>query len=271
MTFSTKFVLLQQEAYLARGSLSVGLTQLRNAAFPDKATFYSGFFNTAIALERVMKLIVVTDHMIRNSYTTPTKAQLKAYGHDLVSLYTSCVTAAATHGVNNVTMPQPLTPEREILEFFSEFATHARYYNLDALSTLPQNYAEPLARWERVLNSVLATDAPPSKVNELRAQASALHSVMKDSIHAIQHGMDGSLLPLEQVFSLPMMHSLATPYAMVRLFNILTPLLETVSKLGHIGFYGSPRTSGPHVPVLSEFFVHFGGSAAEIRRKKRWP
>lgn len=271
MTFSAKFVLLQQEAFLARGSLSVGLTELRNAAFPDKATFYSGFFNTSIALERIMKLVVITDHMLRNAYATPTKTELKAYGHDLVSLYSSCVNAAAAHGLKNVTMPQPLSLEREVLEFFSEFAKYARYYNLDALSTPPQNYQEPLARWERVLNMVLTTDAPPAKVQKLRSQASALHAMMKDSVRAIQHGMGGKLLPLEQVFRSPVMHSLATPYAMVRLFNVLTPLLKTVCELGHHGFYGSPRELGPQVPVFSEFFVHFGGNPAEIRRKKRWP
>lgn len=188
-----------------------------------------------------------------------------------MSLYASCVAVAAAHGVKNVAMPQPPSLEREVLDFFSEFATYARYYNLDALSTRPQNYVDPLARWERVLNRVLATDAPAARVNQFRAQARALHSAMEGSVRAIQHGMDGSLLPLEQVFSLPMMHSLATPYTMVRLFNILTPLLETVGELGHIGFYGSPRASGPHVPIFSEFFVHFGGSPAEIRRKKRWP
>ena len=38
-TFSATFVLLQQEAYLTRGTLGAGLTALRNATFPDKATF----------------------------------------------------------------------------------------------------------------------------------------------------------------------------------------------------------------------------------------
>ena len=59
MIFSPTFILLQQEAYLARGTLSAGLTAMRNATFPDKEAFYSGFFNTSIALERIMKLIVV--------------------------------------------------------------------------------------------------------------------------------------------------------------------------------------------------------------------
>lgn len=269
--FGSQFVLLQQEAYIARGSLSVGLTQLRNAALPDKSAFYSGFFNTSIALERLMKIVVVTDHMLLNSYETPTRKELRAYGHDLVTLYASCVAIAARHGIPNVAMPQALTPEREILEFFGEFATRARYFNLDALSTKSQAYADPLSRWERVLNAVLATDVPAAKVKSASNEARALHLAMKDSVRAMQHGLDGSLLSLEQVFNLPRMHSLATPYAMVRLFNVIGPLLDTAGALGHAGFYGSPRAGGPLVPMFSDFFMDFGGSAAEIRRKKRWP
>ena len=111
MPFSPTFVLLSQEAYLTQGSLSVGLTALRNAKFPDKATFYSGFFNTSIAFERLMKLIVVTDHMIHHRFAVPSKAELKAYGHDLVSLYASCVAAAARAGVSNVTRSEEHTSE----------------------------------------------------------------------------------------------------------------------------------------------------------------
>lgn len=271
MPFSPTFVLLQQEAYLTRGSLSVGLTALRNAKFPDKATFYSGFFNTSIALERLMKLIVVTDHMLQNSFTVPSKAQLKAYGHDLISLYASCVSAASRAGVSGVIMPLAPTLERELLEFFSEFAKYARYYNLDTLASGSATYSDPLNRWGQVLQDVLNSDAPAPKVAAHLAQAHAIYQAMRGSVAAIQHGMDGTQLSLEQVFSLPAMHQLAVPYTMVRLFNIVRPLLDTVSELGHAGFYGSPRTIGPLVPVFSEFFVHFGGSAADIRRKKRWP
>lgn len=270
MPFSATFVLLQQEAYLARGSLSVGLTALRNATFPDKATFYSGFFNMSIALERVMKLIVITDHMIQNSYATPSKSQLMTYGHDLVALYASCVAAGSRAGRQH-TMPQAPSLEREVLEFFSEFAKYSRYYNLDALGTSPTSYGDPLARWGKVLNDVLEADAPKARVATHIAQAHALHEAMKANVRAIQHGMDGTLLPLEQVFSLPAMQALAVPYTMVRVFHVLQPLLDIVGELGHQGFYGSPRSSGPHVPVFSEFFVHFGGSNADIRRKKRWP
>lgn len=271
MPFPPTFVLLQQEAYLAHGSLSLGLTALRNATFPDKATFYSGFLNTSIALERVMKLAVVTDHMLQHAFSVPSKAELKAYGHDLVSLYTSCISVATRIGITNLSLPAAGSIEEKILNFLSEFATHSRYYNFDALRAAPTHYSDPLGGWEVILNDVLNLDVPKSKVKTELAHAKAMHELTGDYVHAIQHGMDGTLLPLEQVFTLPVKHALATPYAIVRVFRLLAPLLKIVDEAGRKGFYESPREVGPYVPLFGEFFVRFGGSDVEIRRKKRWP
>lgn len=271
MSFPPTFVLLQQEAFLAHGSLSTGLTALRNATFPDKSAFYSGFFNTSIAMERLMKLVVVTDHMLQHTFSVPSKSDLKLYGHDLVTLYSSCVTVAARQGIAGVLLPVPNSIESKILSFLSEFAKHSRYYNLDALATTPSSYSDPLAGWEAILNEVLNLDVPKLKLRTEVNKAMHMHNLMADSIHAIQHGMDGKLLPLEQVFTLPVKHALATPYTMVRVFRLLSPLLKIVDELGRKGFYESPRDIGPYVPLFGDFFVYFRGSDAEIRRKKRWP
>lgn len=271
MSFASTFVLLQQEAFLTHGSLSTGLTALRNATFPDKSPFYSGFFNTSIAMERLMKLVVVTDYMLQNAFSVPSKKDLRLYGHDLVTLYSSCVAVAAFHRIAGVVVPLPNSIESKILSFLSEFAEHSRYYNLDALATVPSSYNDPLAGWEAILNEVLNLDVPQLKIRTEVNKAMVTHNLMADSIHAIQHGMDGRLLPLEQVFTLPVKHALATPYTMVRVFRLLSPLLKVVDELGHKGFYGSPRNVGPYIPLLGEFFVYFRGSDFEIRRKKRWP
>jgi len=271
MSFPPTFVLLQQEAYLVHGSLSIGLTSLRNATFPDKATFYSGFFNTSIALERLMKLVVVTDHMLQHNFSVPSKVELKDYGHDLVTLYASCISVAERNGINGVLSPSCGSIEGKILNFLSEFAIHSRYYNLDALRATPTNYSDPLAGWEVILNEIVNHDVPKTKVKSELARATDKHELMGDYVYAIQHGMDGTLLPLEEVFTLPVKHALATPYVMVRVFRLLTPLLKIIDEVGNKGFYESPRDGGPYVPLFGAFFVYFGGSDAEIRRKKRWP
>lgn len=271
MTFSPTFVLLSQEAYLARSSLAGGLTSLRNATFPDKGAFYAGFFNTSIGLERVMKLIVVVDHMLQSNYVPPSKSQLKAYGHDLVALYASCVVAAQRIGLVAIHPPIIGSIEERILVFLSEFATWSRYYNLDSLKAAASSYSDPLGAWDQILESVLVTDVPGEKVARKLQQARAIHDLIADRVLALQHGMSGSLLSLPEVFSTPVRHELSVPYAMVRVFHLLTPLLQTLDRLGSLAFYGPPRPSSPQAPLFSEFFVNFRRTDAEIRRKKRWP
>lgn len=270
MPFSPSFVLIQQEAFLAQGSLSVGLTALRNAAFPDVATFYSGFFNTAVAFERVMKLIVVIDHMLQHNHTPPTIPELKRYGHNLKLLYASCIAAANRIGLK-INRPVANSLEERILLFLSEFATVSRYYNLDALLDTPGSHAEPLGAWESILDAVLIQDVPANKVRAQLARAQLLHSLFAENMTAIQHGMNGQLLSLPQVFSTPAKHGLAAPYAMVRVFNLLRPLLRTAEEFGRLAFYGSPQQPSRLAPLLHEFFCQFSGRDAEIRRKKRWP
>ena len=271
MSFPTSFILLQREAHLAQGTLSIGLTALRNAVFPDIPAVYSGFFNTSIALERVMKLIVVSDHMVMNAFAAPEKKELLGYGHDLVELYSSCAAVALRQNSTPFELPIRGSIECEILEFLSEFAKRSRYYNLDALSSSPQGYGNPLERWSKVLGDVLNADVPKGKISQALARIDAFSRAMEGYMHTIQHGMDGSRLTAEEVFRIPALQAMATPYAMVHVFRILTPLLETLARLGRRGFYDSPRTDGPRIPEFSEFFYAFGGSDAEIRRKKRWP
>ena len=271
MLFDPKFVLLQQEAYLAHGSLSAGFTALRNATFPNKANFYLGFFNTSIAFERIMKLIIITDHMLQNSFQPPNKVVLKRYGHDLVSLYGSCVSVATRMNISNVSVPASDSIENKILVFLSNFADGSRYHNLDSISSITNNRNDPLALWDEILKSILYSDVPKKKLNIELQKATQLSLLMACKVHAIQHGMDGKLLSTSQVFEFPAIHKLAVPYSMIRLFNLLTPLLKTLNELGQKGHYASVSTASPSVPLFSDFFVHFGGTPSQIRKKKRWP
>lgn len=269
MEFSPTFVLLQQEAYLAKGSLSIGLTALRNAVLPDKATFYTGFFNTSIAFERIMKLIVVIDHMLQHNGKPPNTTKLRSYGHNLQSLYSSCVDTGHRNGLL-VTPPTASSLEEKILKFLSEFNTTSRYYNLDALLVVPSSYNEPLSVWDSILDLVLVNDVPQKKMYRCMMQAQITHELIADYITAVQHGMNGKLLSVPEVFSVPAKHELTAPYAMVHIFNLLNPLLQIAATVGRLAFYGPPTRSTPLAPLLNEFFVHFSGSDAEIRRKKRW-
>ena len=90
--FPPSFLLLQQEGYLIRSCLALGLTELRNAHVHNKGSFYTALFNLSVGLERLLKAIVIIDHMLNNGLSVPTKKQLQAYGHNIIELYDACET-----------------------------------------------------------------------------------------------------------------------------------------------------------------------------------
>ena len=83
-----KFHLLCQEAHLAKNALLSGFDLLLQANLDqDKDGYiYSGLFNLTIGAERLMKLIVVCDFMLKNDYGPPPRDLLqKKFNHDLNS------------------------------------------------------------------------------------------------------------------------------------------------------------------------------------------
>ncbi|HWW99803.1 hypothetical protein [Collimonas sp.] len=273
MTFGPTFSALQNEGFLAQGCLAAGLTALRNAQFPDKATFYTGFFQLSTALERVLKLVLIIEHMRKNSFSPPSKEKIERPGHNLVRLYNDCEPIASAIGVTSFVVPAIGSLEAQILNFLSEFAKKSRYYNLDSLASTPSGYGDPLVAWDAILSQVLEFDVPSQKRYRHEAQAKAIHDLIENSIYVQQHGMDGRLLSSENAFVLPAQHEIATPYAMVRVFAVIRPALSLLGEIARQACDYNLRTdrSAHHVPYMNEFFQLFDGSPAEIRRKKRWP
>ena len=97
-TFPTSFFLLQQEGYLISSCLGIGLTNLRSAHVHNKGAFYSALFNLSVGFERLMKALVIIEHMLNNDLSVPTKKQLKAYGHNIIDLYDCCASIAVSRG-----------------------------------------------------------------------------------------------------------------------------------------------------------------------------
>ncbi len=273
MSFGPAFAALQSEGFLAQGCLAAGLTALRNAQFPDKASFYTGFFQLSIALERVLKLVLIIEHMRNNRFRPPSKADIEHFRHNLVRLYQECEPVAVSIGVTSFQVPANGSLEENILNFLSEFATKSRYYNLDSLESTPSGYGDPLKAWDKILSNVLETDVPASKRHHRVTQAKAIHGLIEDSIHVLQHGMDGRLLSSEAAFVLPAEHEIAAPYVMVRVFAVIRPALSLLGELARRAFEDNLKIDRKthHVPLMHEFFQLFDGTAAEIRRKKRWP
>ncbi|RDL43015.1 hypothetical protein DN730_16040 [Marinomonas piezotolerans] len=129
---------LEQEAQLAQSLLTSGLQEIANADFCDysKGKFYGGAFQLSIGLERLFKLTVTLDHMLKNDFQAPTSKQLRSYGHNLVDLYQKQIELL---DVECEDIFAPETWEFQTIEILSEFAKETRYYNLDRIHDASQN------------------------------------------------------------------------------------------------------------------------------------
>src|SRR5215813_7068068 len=134
--FDRRFTLLAQECHLTRATLLSGFDQLLKANLYEEKDghFYSAFFNISIGMERLLKLALVTHHMLINDYRTPKISELKnEYGHKIEALYnkaTGLIPHYPRPGVSK-NAPELSQDDASIIDFFSEYAIGSRYFNLN--------------------------------------------------------------------------------------------------------------------------------------------
>jgi hypothetical protein len=113
--FTQKFTLLTQEAHLTKNSLLSGFDLLLRANyFQDKdGYFYSSFFHLTIGLERLMKLAVISDYMLKNGYTAPGDRYLRnELGHEIGTMYERMIALSTEYRHGAMQVPSAETDDR---------------------------------------------------------------------------------------------------------------------------------------------------------------
>lgn len=263
------FNLLEQEGYLISSCLTTGLTELRSANVHNKGAFYSALFNLSIGMERLLKAIIIMEHMLNNSLTTPTKRQLKSYGHNIIELYEICVKIGKLRGVNT---PPPLSSHaqaaREIMNLLNEFAQSARYHNLDALSK-SQTGVDPLSQWSSVLLNVLVSDVSKSQQEKIFTRAKLIAQNIDDITLTIMHDLDQNPMSTEQALAMPGLHDQAVKHIVLHIIKVLSPLRELISDISHAAYGLGEGT--PPFPQMQEFLEWIWDDRQYVLRKKKWP
>jgi hypothetical protein len=273
MPFPDSFLLLQQEGYLIRTCLAQGLTLLRSANLDEKGHYYGAFFGLSIGLERLLKVIIILDHMARHELVPPGRATLKKYSHNVVELLSVAQSITPARPGQPLNAIVPGTVEFEIVRHLGEFAESCgRYANLDALASgRPQS--DPLAAWKRLIERILEEDVPPRAKERARQEAAALVDALSGGVKAIAHDLDREPLSLRQWFESPRMAELAACRAVVRVLRILCPLKELLGLVG-TRVHVETQLRGlrePVVPFLEEFLDFVVDDERISLKKKRWP
>ncbi|CAN7160413.1 hypothetical protein LJR022_000140 [Paraburkholderia hospita] len=260
-SFPASFLLLQQEGHLISSCLTTGLTELRSAHVHNKGAFYSALFNLSIGFERLLKAVVIIDHMLKNRLTVPTRKQLKHYGHDIRQLYDSCAVIPYEDGQK---LPQfdDLPPiAKEIVILLSDFGQTTRYHNLDALSASTTGQ-DPLIHFNRILELILQRDVHVGTKARLARTASEISEAHSDNTLTIMQGLDKKALSTYQALSLPGLHEQAVKHAVLYVVRLLSPVRDLIEDL-------SRRTHG--VPQMQEFLEWLFDDRQYVLRKRKWP
>lgn len=266
--FPPSFLLLEQEGFLISACLGAGLTDLRSAHIHNKGAFYSSLFNLSIGIERLLKAIVIIEHIATNNLSVPTKKQLKNYGHNIEELYDQCVKIAKARGVA-VPDRNLLNPiQKEIISLLCDFAQTTRYHNLDALN--PSHVGrDPLDHWGQIVMAILEKDVSKAQKKKILSQSTLVASAIDDITITIMHGLDKTPLSTEEALALPGLHGQAAKYAVLHVVKILAPLRELTAELSHRAY--TFNTPEPVLPQMQEFIQWLWDDRQYVLRKKRWP
>jgi hypothetical protein len=162
--FPETFTLLQNEGYLMQGCFKSSLSGLLQAQSAQPGPFYSAFFNYAIGLERLLKVLLMLDrwHADREF---PENSELKKFGgksgHNLAILHQSVLTLFPKYHVEWQKTWDLDQINKDLLDFLADFANGSRYFNLDQLGGSTNQHAEnPIYRWQRLFYRAYAQDHP---------------------------------------------------------------------------------------------------------------
>lgn len=139
---------LFQESYLADSLLAGGMTALRRLSFNNQGRALEGFFCLANGVERIAKLILVSDEFARTGAFPDPRRVRKNFGHDLRRLLLSVEEVAVAREVSIHDAPSRDGGSLSVVDFLNRFARTERYYNLNRLAQGDgPTIDDPVSRW----------------------------------------------------------------------------------------------------------------------------
>lgn len=276
MMFTPTWYLLQQEGFLAQSCLCNGLTALRQANLGDgKGRFYSAFFELSIGLERVLKLVLILDHMARQQLQPPDTKTVKNHGHKLSALFDAAKTISTARGITALDdFPDDSLP-MVMLHFLNEFAhTEGRYSNINQLTKQGrQASTDPIARWGDIASQIMQTHAKPSERQHAKDAETAAEMAFGESAISLINDLDQQPLDVAALHARAAELDIAAKYAVLAMVTLVAALREVVGSLCKCVWQVQSAIVSDIgvVPDMRQFFAFASADKQYAMRKKRWP
>lgn len=276
MAFSPTWFLLEQEGLLAQACLCNGLTALRRANLGDKkGLFYSAFFELSIGFERVLKLILILDHMARNQLVPPDSKTVEDYGHKLRSLFDAAKGVCAAHGVTALDSFQPNSLPIAILSFLDDFAhPGGRYSNINKLTGHKhQTMADPIAQWSKIANRIMREHATPKDRQRAQLNGLVASAAFGGAAASLISDMNQQQMGVAQLHVQASELDTAAKHTIYALVTLIAALRELIDSLCDSAWAANPpgKASLAEVPDMKAFFQFAWADRQYVMRKRQWP
>jgi hypothetical protein len=269
MIFSNEFRLLAQEGHLANNALLSGFENIAKYDPSQPGTIYSFLFNISIGLERILKLTIIVDFLIKNDFRLPTNSHLRSFGHDIVNQF---------NFVGNISRERNFLCDffeqdceiSDFLSLFSEFSRITRYYNLDGVANEANDARDPLIVWCKLHLSTAEKYLTHKKINSINQKS--ISYCDNHNLYNFVMGFFGKYeLIVDYLTQLEIMLA-SRGYCVWTIIRIIKPIHCTLEKLCRIAHEMEieKKLEKPIVPHLEEFFPYAYTSKSDAIRRKRW-
>lgn len=276
MRFSPTWYLLEQEGLLAQACLCNGLTALRRANLGDKkGPFYSAFFELSIGFERVLKLVLILDHMARNQLVPPDSKTVEDYGHKLRALFDAAKAVCAARNVTELDGFQADSLPIVILGFLDDFAhPGGRYSNINKLTGhRHQAMADPIARWGEMASQIMRTQANARERERAQLNGRMASIAFGDAAASLMCDLDQQHMDVASLHVRASELDTAAKYAIYALVTLIAALRDVIDSLCESAWAvnRAAQAGAAEVPAMKEFFQFAWADRQYVMRKRRWP
>lgn len=259
--FPETFTLLQNEGFLMQGCFRSSLRRLLQASSAEPGPFYSAFFNYAIGLERLLKVLLMLDQW-HDERKFPDNKQLKKYGgdfgHNLAILHQSVCPLFPKYKLEWKINWELDAINKDFLVFLADFANGSRYFNLDQLAGFTNKHGEnPIYRWQRLFYRTYQNDCP--KAEKIVTKPDVPEDTMSTTELARHHVIIAA----------------ARPYICWRLIQLLIPLQALLIAIREQIHNDDLALDGPDadpsVPYMEQFLDFVCEDKTIIFESEDWP
>jgi hypothetical protein len=218
-----------------------------------------------------MKLVLIISHMAKHRMKPPTNGDLKKHSHDLLTLFEHLDGIGSARVATRLNSVIHGSLEYDILTCLSDFATHARYFNLNSL-TAGYVTRDPLSQWNQLIIRIAKERIAARHIERVARESHQMSLAMQGIVTVVASTLDGKDMSVFPAFAEPRLHDLVSGHAMFHIVQIIKQIVDQLNDWAReaqavglsCGFKKMP------VPHMREFFYFIPENKRDIMRKKRW-